>query len=182
MVLLLFWMDSQGPVETSWEAWIYIITIVIINSLILPILLIWLLKRMRIIESMSLEKKQDRLYPFSIAGMFYFTTWFVFNSLHIFSFLSTIFLIATILVLMAALINIFWKISIHNMSMGAVSTAILFLTASHYILSPWPVYLVFILSGLVGFSRLKLHSHSHSQVYAGFILGALVVLTFTFVA
>ncbi len=182
MVLLLFWMNLHGAVKTSMQAWIYIFIVVAINALILPVLLIWLLKRMKIIQSMSLEHREDRLYPFFIAGVFYFTTWFVFNSLNIFPFLTTVFVISTILVLLAALINVFWKISIHNMSMGAVSTAILFLTASHYILNPWPVYIAFILSGLVGFARLKLQSHTPKQIYSGFLLGAFVVFLFAFIS
>ncbi len=180
MVVLLFWMNLHSAVKTSTQAWIYISIVVIINTLILPILLIWLLKKIRIIQSVSLDLKQDRLFPFFIAGIFYFTTWFVFNSLNIIPFLTTIFVISTFLVLLAAIINVFWKISIHNMSMGAISTAILFLTASHYILSPWPAYIIFILSGLVGFARLKLQSHSPAQIYSGFILGAFVVILFAF--
>jgi len=181
MVLLLFWMNLQGAVITSIQAWMYIALVVIINTLLLPVLLIYLLKRMKIIQSMSLENKQDRLFPFFIAGLFYFTTWFVFNSLNIFPFLEMVFIISTTLVLLAAIINMVWKISIHNMSMGAVSMAVLFLTASHYILSPWPVYFAFILAGLVGFARLKLKSHTPAQIYSGFLLGALVVVFFVFI-
>ena len=181
MVLLLFWMNLHGSIITSMQAWMYIALVVIINTLLLPVLLIYLLKRMKITQSMSLEHKQDRLFPFFITGIFYFTTWFVFNSLSIFPFLELVFIISTTLGLLAAIINTVWKISIHNMSMGAVSVAVLFLTASHYILSPWPVYLVFILSGLLGFSRLKLKSHTPAQIYSGFLLGALVVVFFVFI-
>lgn len=180
MVLLLFWMNQNGAVKTSSDAWLYIGIIVIINTLILPVFLIWMLKRLGIIQSMSMNHKNERLYPFFITAIFYFTTWFVFNSLNIFPYLTLVFIISTSLVLIAAFINVFWKISIHNMSMGAVSAAILFLTASHYIASPWPVYSAFILSGLVGFSRLKLQSHSPAQVYAGFMLGAFVVVFITY--
>ena len=180
MVLLLFWMNQNGLIKTSADAWIYIGIIVIINTLILPVFLIWMLKKMGIIQSMSMSQRNERLYPFFITAIFYFTTWFVFNSLNIFPYLTLIFSISASLVLIAAFINVFWKISIHNMSMGAVSAAILFLTASHYIASPWPVYSTFILSGLVGFSRLKLKSHSPAQVYSGFILGAFIVVFITF--
>lgn len=180
MVLLLFWINLQGAVKTAISPWLYIFAVIAINILILPVLIIWLMKRMQIIQSMSLEQKQDRLLPFFISGIFYFTTWYVFNSLNIFPFLPLVFIISTVLVLLATIINVFWKISVHSMSMGAISAAVLFLTMSHFIISPWPVYLIFLLAGLVGFARLKLQSHNSAQVYSGFLLGFGVVFILVF--
>jgi hypothetical protein len=155
--------------------WIYVIFIVILNSLVVPITIIWLMKRMRIIDSMNLEKKQDRLYPFFVALIFYVSSWYIFRNLNIISYLSFIFAAASILVALAISINAFWKISIHSISMGAVSAAITILTASHYLAAPWMVYSIFILSGMVGFARLKLQAHSSMQVYSGYLLGFFVL-------
>lgn len=178
MVLILYWITLNGAVRFQSAVWYFIIIIVLVNTIIIPILLIWLMKRLKMIESLSLSNKKDRLYPFLITALFYFTTWFVFRSLNIIPFLSSIFIIATVLVLLAAIINVLWKISIHNMSMGAISAAIVFLTASHYIASSWPAYIILLLSGLVGFARLKLRAHTPAQVYGGFIVGVCVFAIF----
>jgi membrane-associated phospholipid phosphatase len=175
MVLLLLFIHTNGAMAVQTNLWIYVIFIVIINSLVVPISIIWLMKRMKIISSMSMEEKQDRLYPFFVTLIFYVTTWYIFRGLNIISYLSFIFAAASILLALAISINAFWKISIHSISMGAVSAAILILTASHYLMAPWLVYSIFILSGMVGFARLKLQAHSPMQVYSGFLLGLAVL-------
>jgi len=179
MSLMLFFINSNSlasPINIgSVSAWTYVGIIIFINTLLLPVLLILMMKRMKIIQSLSLERKEERIYPFFITSVFYFTTWYIFDSFRIFPYLSLIFVIAIVLVIAAASISFFWKISIHAMSMGAISTAVLYFTALHYIISPWPAYGVIFIAGLVAFSRLKLQVHNSSQVYAGFLLGVFLV-------
>ena len=181
MSLMLFFINinsiATAPITIGGiSAWTYVGIIIFVNTILLPILLILMMKRLKIIQSLSLERKEERIYPFFITSVFYLTTWYIFDSIGIFPFLSLIFIIAITLAIVAAVISFFWKISIHTMSMGAVSAAVLYFTALHYIISPWPAYGVVFMSGLVAFSRLKLQAHSSSQVYSGFILGALLVV------
>ena len=178
-VMLIFWNIDTVFISND-VVWLYILLVVFINTLLIPVLLFWMMKRLKIIESLHLDSQKDRFYPFAIIGIFYLTTWYVFNSIEIFTYLSLVFVLAAILVFFALAINFFWKISIHSMSMGAMSTAVLYLAAVHFIDEVWPVYLIFILSGLVGYARLKLKAHSSSQVYIGYILGTLVVSIFFF--
>ena len=180
MSLMLFFININSlaiaPITVGGiSAWTYVGVIIFINTLLLPVLLILMMKHLKIIQSLSLDRKEERIYPFFITSVFYFTSWYIFDSFSIFPFLSMIFVIAITLAIVAAIISFFWKISIHAMSMGAVSAAILYFTASHYIINPWPAYGVVLLSGLVAFARLKLQAHSSSQVYAGFLLGVLLV-------
>lgn len=180
-VMLIFWnINTKAMFISNDVVWLYILLVVFINTLLIPVLLFWMMKRLNIIESLHLDSQKDRFYPFAIIGIFYLTTWYVFSRLEIFTYLSFVFVIAAILVFMALFINVFWKISIHSMSMGAMSIAVLYLTAVHFIDAAWPVYLVFIMSGLVGYARLKLKAHSSSQVYVGFVLGMLAVTIFFF--
>lgn len=179
--MLIFWnINTKAMFISNDVVWLYILLVVFINTLLIPVLLFWMMKRLNIIDSLHLDSQKDRFYPFAITGIFYLTTWYVFNSLEVFTYLSLVFVIAALLVFLALFINLFWKISIHSMSMGAMSIAVLYLTAVHFINTAWPVYLVFILSGLVGFARLKLKAHSSAQVYVGFVLGILLVSIFFF--
>ena len=141
--------------------------------------MIWLMKRLKVIDDIHLHSRRDRIYPFLITGVFYLTTWYLFHNLELLNSMSIVFILATILVSIALLISLFWKISIHSMSMGAMSAAILYFAAAHFINSVWLVYVVFILSGLVGYARLKLKAHSSAQVYVGFLLGVAVLSIFT---
>jgi len=180
MCLMLFVLEQQSITAVDSPAWIYVGLIVFINTIILPVSLIWMLKRQKIIQSMSLHRREERIYPFFITAVFYFTTWYVFKSIQVLPFLSLIFIISMVLVMAAATISLLWKISIHSMSMGAISMAVLYLTLAHYIPSPWPVYTLIFLSGWVAFSRLKLQAHTAAQVYGGYLLGGLLT-AFVFV-
>ena len=180
MSLMLFFINVNSlaitPITVGGiSAWAYVGVIIFVNTLLLPVLLMLMMKRLKIIQSLKLERKEERIYPFFITSVFYFTTWYIFDSIRIFPFLTMIFVIAITLAIVAAVISFFWKISIHAMSMGAVSAAVLYFTALHYIISPWPAYGLIFMSGLVAFSRLKLQAHSSAQVYAGFLLGVFLV-------
>lgn len=178
-VVLIFWeMNGRVHFYPESKVWFYILLVVFINSILIPLLLFWMMKRLNIISGLSMHKRQDRLFPFLITGIFYITTWFVFYNLGIMDLIAYLFIVAALLVFLAILVNLFWKISIHSMSMGAMSVFIVYLTAVHFINSSWPAYGIVLLSGLVGFSRLKLKSHSSAQVYAGYLLGALVTVGF----
>jgi len=178
-VVLMFWeMNSRVHFYPESNVWFYIFLVVSINSILIPLLMFWMMKRLNIISSLSMDKKQDRLFPFLITGIFYITTWFVFYNLGIMDLVAYLFMVAALLVFLAILVNLFWKISIHSMSMGAMSVFIIYLTAVHFIGSSWPAYLVILLSGLVGFSRLKLKSHSPAQIYVGYLLGVVVTIGF----
>jgi len=87
-----------------------------------------------------------------------------------------------ILVLLAMVINLFWKISIHTLGIGSVSgtffgISILLQTN----LFPLIAALI-LLSGVVGWARLRLNAHNEAQVYTGFAVGFFVmVVLFVFI-
>lgn len=178
-VVLIFWeMDSRVHFFNQPSVWFYILMVVIINSVLIPLLMFWMMKRLGIISSLSMEYKKDRIYPFLITGVFYLTSWFVFYNLGILDLIAYLFILAALLVYFALIVNIFWKISVHSMSMGALSVFIIYLSSVHFITSSWPAYLVILMSGLVGFARLKLKSHNSAQVYVGYLGGALITVLF----
>lgn len=176
-MILIFWNINQQMLFINNSAWLYILLVVFMNTLLIPVMMIWLMKRLKVINDIHLHSRKDRIYPFLITGIFYLTTWYLFHQLELLNSMSLVFKLATILVSIALLISLFWKISIHSMSMGAMSAAILYLAVLHF-LPIWPVYIVFILSGLVGFARLKLKAHQAAQIYVGYVLGLLVVSVF----
>lgn len=178
-VVLMFWeMNSRVHFYSDSSVWFYIILVVFINSILIPFLMFWMMKRLGIIGSLGMEQRKDRVYPYLITGIFYVTTWFVFYNLSILDLIAHVFVFAAILVFLALIINVFWKISIHSMSMGAMSVFIIYLTSVHFISSAWPSYLIVLLSGVVGFARLKLKSHTPAQIYVGYLSGALVAFLF----
>ncbi len=79
------------------------------------------------------------------------------------------------LVILVLVINLFWKISSHTTAIGALLGTII--GTSYFLemyLINW-ILLITLISGLVGFARLKENAHSPLQVYAGFIVGFTVM-------
>jgi len=176
-MMLVFWNINNQVLFIKNSAWLYILLVVFINTLLIPVVMFWFMKRMNLIEDFHLNSKRDRIYPFLITGVFYLTTWYIFSRLEILSYISFVFLLSALLVFLALIISLFWKISIHSMSMGAMSITLLYFSAIH-ILPVLPVYAIFMLSGLVAFSRLKLLAHSPAQIYMGYFLGMATVSLF----
>lgn len=178
-VILLFWeMNNRAHFYPGNEVWMYILLVVLINTLLLPVIMFLMMKKLNIIRSLEMEHRSDRLYPFVITGIFYLTSWFVFRSLSILDIITFMFVVSALLVLVAAIVNLFWKISIHAMSLGAMAVFIIFLTSVHFINTNWPAYLVVLISGLVGWARLTLKTHSPAQVYVGYLTGGIITSVF----
>jgi membrane-associated phospholipid phosphatase len=67
-------------------------------------------------------------------------------------------------------INMYWKVSFHTFASSAMAT--MFFIVSQM---PWSLIL-FLISLLIGWSRIKLHVHTAMQVTVGFLLGIVVPL------
>jgi membrane-associated phospholipid phosphatase len=82
---------------------------------------------------------------------------------------------AAISVATAFVINLKWKVSIHMLGMGGIVGTIIGLILRYQIDAIQLVMTLVLLSGIVGYSRLRLDAHTPLQVYVGFILGTLIL-------
>lgn len=146
------------------------------TTFILPMSFILILKKFKVIESLTMEKREDRFIPIFAVVIFLFATSRFFNGINALALYNFYLICNLILCVVVFWINFWWKISMHEIGWGALC-AILFIlsTASSKIFLP---YLIagFILSGIVGSARLYLKSHSNSQIYAGFAVGFIIPL------
>ena len=147
------------------------------TTFILPMSFILILKKFKVIESLTMEKREDRFIPIFAVVIFLFATSRFFNGINALALYNFYLICNLILCVIVFWINFWWKISMHEIGWGALC-AILFIlsTASSKIFLP---YLIagFILSGIVGSARLYLKSHSNSQIYAGFAVGFIIPLS-----
>lgn len=72
-------------------------------------------------------------------------------------------------------INLKWKVSIHMLGMGGIVGTIIGLILRYQVDAIQLVMALVILSGVVGYSRLRLDAHTPLQVYVGFVLGTLIL-------
>ena len=149
-----------------------------IFTLLFPLLSILYLLVTKRIKSLQIEEKEERILPilFTIIWML-IGYYFLGNILEYAPVVNSIYLgmIATLGITL--LITKYWKISLHMAAIGGCFGVFLNI---QYIYGGVINYVIFILilSGLLGYSRAILKAHNMQQIYSGFLLGVLMLVSF----
>lgn len=146
---------------------------------LLPLSVIWWLMRRGEVKDMQIEDAKERKYPYlyTILG-FGFWAYFVSSVLHAPLCLVYIACGATVAIGIVTLINKWWKISAHLTGFGGLTGGIFCYCLGIGALPTVNILsLVFGLSLLLMYARLRLHAHTPAQVCAGWLLG----ITCTFI-
>ena len=170
---LPFYAFSLLPDQVKW----YVIICNALFTFLMPVVIIFMLYRLGMISSITLEKREERKYPIIVTVIFYVSNYYFLSKVHLpapylFFLLAGMFSLLTTLI-----VTYFWKISMHMTGIGGLCGAFLLLGIV------WPVDIRFILAGLfviagmTGTSRLLLNAHTPSQVAAGFFAGFLPQLS-----
>jgi len=139
-----------------------------------PAFAIFLLWRLKFIQSIFLRTRQERIIPFIVAMFFFFWIYYVSRNLDAFPLSLRQFLMGVFLSSASALFaNIFTKISMHGMAVGGmVGFAFMQQFTDAHWHSSWSLSAL-ILAGAVCTARLILKAHRPVDVYAGFFTGVL---------
>lgn len=150
--------------------------VVFISSCLLPITLIPLFLMLKLIKSVYMENRRERIMPIFTAGFFYFLGYFLLKRIpSIPPFLESYVLATLIAVYSALIITFFWKISIHMIGIGGLTGGILALSL-RFGLDLWVWFsITLVIAGLIGTARLYLKAHSPAQIYTGFATGFFLV-------
>ncbi|MFO8087520.1 MAG: hypothetical protein R6T91_06900 [Bacteroidales bacterium] len=178
--LMLFHDGYLSLMLVEQSRWM-ILLIVFIMTFLLPLVMIFMMKKFNLISSMRIEKREERSLPFLITGFSFYLTYLLIRSYQIPGYYSMFFLGATLLIVIALVINRFWKISMHMMALGGLTGVLIAIAPYAFGLSPVFVYALIMVAGITGFARLRLHAHSPAQVYSGFGLGLAFMLGLFFV-
>jgi hypothetical protein len=154
-------------------AWLIIVFAL---TFIFPAVWILMMKKLEMIDSLSLENAQDRIIPFIATATFYlWATWMFKPSVHMKipsnQLIFYMMLGSCLSIFTAFFINIFTKVSLHTM--GAGSLLGLLLTLIRF--STYDLRLVLVagilLAGIIGAARLLLKSHTEREVFTGYFIG-----------
>ena len=146
-----------------------------IFSLILPVLSVFILLLTKKIDSLEMPKKEERFLPILFASIWMILGFYFMKE--IFSYapiMKSIYLGAIYVMLISLLITKKWKISLHMLAIGGATGVFImleFLFGQNLML----LLITILISGILGFSRLSLKAHSLNQIYAGFILGNIIM-------
>lgn len=173
---LIFFTENYISTFTASRLKILILTVTFIFSFLLPTINALILLKMGRIKSLEMESNEERIIPYSGTALYYFSLYYLFYNAEFPNIFKILILGAAISIVLTLLINFKWKISAHMIGIGGVAGAALGIVYRLQIDLHFILMIVILVSGLVGYARLKLYAHNSAQVYVGFLLGFLMEL------
>ena len=155
----------------SFKQQLYISSILVLFSIGMPASILPVLKYFKLIETVELEKRNERFVPLLVATISFYITHYLLTQIGSPKLISIFTFGVAITALFILFITIFWKISIHVSAMGGLTALVIVLMQVHP--STFTIFLpvAIIASGLLATMRLYLQVHSLAQVTAGYALG-----------
>ena len=161
-------------VTLSEKAKVFNIISIFVNTVLFPALAVFLMWRLKFIQSIYLRTQKERIIPYAAAMIFYFWTWYVSKSLQDKHELFTGFLFGSFLTVIAAwMANIYFKISMHALAIGGMAFFILWVSFSGDGTSGLYPTIALLIAGIVCTSRMIVSDHRPVEIYLGFFIGIL---------
>lgn len=196
---LLLIMLVVNPYEFGFNALeqgYFLLLIVFIFSFILPGFAIFLMKQLGFVQSLQLKEKKERIAPLVTTAVFYL--WLMANTLSttMFPRLYSTFLLGAIITLFVCLFfNSFFKVSLHAAGIAGILAMVVLLIVENsistvdihffgfnFFLSGHKfIYLFIFLAGLTGSVRLFLDAHKPFEVYRGYMIGIISIVSGYFI-
>lgn len=125
-------------------------------------------------------QKEKRIIYFFIVTVFYYLTYYLLIQLRLSPIYSLFLFGCTSLLVLCLIVSFFWNISIYMVAIGALSGGLLGVSMVFNINLLFPIFMVILFSGLLGYSRLSLGKHRPLEVYGGYLTGFAIMLVHYF--
>lgn len=161
-------MGVSAKDQSNW------LLIIAYTTITFPVLTVFLLWRLKFIESMQMTGLKERYGPLIASMLFYFWIFWIFHKQFAAPMLLQSFLLGVFMTtVLTFLQTIFFKVSLHAAGWGSVAAFGIICMFYHI---PYAIFLsigAILLAGLVGTTRLYLQAHTHRQIYIGYLVGIL---------
>jgi hypothetical protein len=146
----------------------------ILFTLIYPGIIIFLAWRLKLVRSITLNNRQDRIVGFLITMFFYWWTWNVFRNLADMPPEAVHFVFGAFLTICGGwMCNIFFKISMHALAVGGVCGFFIFFGMHDAFATGIYLIIPVFIAGLVCSARLILAQHTPFEIYIGLLIGVI---------
>lgn len=171
IALLLLFTVHSFIIHLPWDIKRFDLLIVSINTLLIPIAYTVIFYRLKLISSLQMENRQERILPLILYIVFTYVSYFVLKKVHQPSIIWQVMLVISAVTFFSLLVSFRWKISLHLTGMGGLSgMLLLFVFRVSPKFSPlWMISLI--LAGVLGSSRLISNQHKPAEIYLGFLGG-----------
>jgi uncharacterized membrane protein len=152
----------------------FIYIVIFVSTYLLPSMTAYFMWKRGWIDSLEMESRQERNFPFIATLLCYAAGMYLLWKLPVPRLFGILVGGGALAILWAFLVNLRWKISIHMVGIGGLM-GLLFAYAFYFHADVQKALVVLaILSGILGTARLIRKSHVPSQVYIGFLGGFLL--------
>lgn len=178
--LILLLRPNIYPIVLPGNLKIWFISLIFTFTFIIPSAAVLLLLKLNKIYSIELNNRTERTVPLLISSISYWALLFIMKPAGIPPVFLYVLYSASFALLAGLLINLVYKISLHSLGWGALAAMLISISIRMGIpLLPLIISSV-ILSGVVGYARLKENAHNQTQVYLGYFAGVCIVILITF--
>lgn len=174
-MILILWLSPLSlttPISTR----LIVVGVTFALTCILPMVIVYILKLMGVVTDVGLNLRRERAIPYAAVLVSYLLTAWYLDSHGAPVWVTMFYVGGGLATLINLIINFKWKISAHSAAMGGVCVVMLRIahampeTSTLTWLCIW-----FLLTGLLGTSRIWLRRHTLLQVLAGCAAGAIAV-------
>jgi hypothetical protein len=158
---------------------LWFIGIVGIFTVIVPATSVFLLMKLNMIDSIELNRRTERTIPLLISSISFMALLYILMT----SGMPPVFLYmlysATFALLAGLLINMVYKISLHTLGWAAMAASLTSISLRMGVPMLMLITGAWIISGVVGYARLKQNAHNQTQVYLGYVAGVSIIVLIT---
>lgn len=169
--LFVFYINLDNFFVVPFYLKLFILLMIFISTFLMPLSGSLLMLRNGYIKSLMLTEKEERRTPLLLTCVFYLLNYYLLSKLPLIASLKLFLLGSCIGIVATMLISFFWKISTHMVGIGGIAGLLIGLSLRMGLNFYEMLIVIFLISGAIGFARLKLNTHTSSQIYFGFILG-----------
>ncbi len=175
---ILYYLPAPAlslPMQSRW----IVLGMILFTTFIIPGLGAYTMVRTGHLDSMEMDRREQRRLPLLFTGLCYAITAYLFYREPAFDeIFYFIMVLITASVLLTYAVSLFWKISAHSIGAGGAFGLLMLLSKLVPDVSMlFPIAFATILAGSVLSARLALHAHTPYEVYTGFGTGLLLVLS-----
>ena len=170
-LVLIFRLSNYLDYTTPSSVKMALFLIVVFNTLIMPVVISWLLLKRGLIRSFNMEQREERMVPFIFNTVLMMIAYYMISQISIPKIFSMLLLGAAASVVLAIIINLKWKVSIHMIGIGGIVGMFFGMSTFLLIDLRFPILISLLVAGLIGTARMAMGSHKPAQLYVGFFIG-----------
>ncbi len=150
-----------------------VLSLVYLSTAALPTLSVYTYRKFRGWSSAQMRNRKRRSVAYLISLLWYVTGLHLMTDMHLPGYMGGVLVAGILIHLLCAVVNLWWKISMHAAAAGGLFGALLAFALLLGADPTWGLCACILLCGVVNASRMALRQHTLMQVVAGTLVGVI---------